>query len=317
MRRILSCVLFAIVTSASLSSAQEQNSDLNYLGRLSRYNQLPQLIQTANALLANQNLAPAVRAVTLTYLGHAYQKSGDTHEATTCYENALALLERDGSHPVEYATTLGALATLYADTGQMDTARHVLLRSADVLEKDGDHHEEIALIWSDLAVVAVDKHSSRDAHKFMARALDESQRATDFSSDATSALLTAQGSIAGLDGDPRTAITDYQRSLDLWKLNHADQHPDTGWLYVLLGGAYLQAHDTVSARQMTSHGLNLLEASSGPQNPRFLAAELVYSKVLDASGSHNEASKLRKEAQATLKADSKRSQGEISIAALR
>lgn len=62
-------------------------------------------------------------------------------------------------------------------------------------------------------------------------------------------------------------------------------------LYVLLGGVYLKAGDIASARQMTSQGMNLLEATYGRQNPRYLAAELTYSKVLDASGSHDEASK--------------------------
>jgi tetratricopeptide (TPR) repeat protein len=317
MRRILFCVLFGIMTSAPLTSAQDQNSGLEYLSQLSHHNQLPQLIQAANSLLANQKLAPADRGIALTYLGHAYQKGGDFQTATEYYEKALAILERDGLHPSEYATALGALATLYAEMGQMDTAKHVLLRSMHLFEKDSDHHDQIAIIWSDLATIAADKHSSHEAHQCMALAIAQMRRAANSNPDETSALLTTQARIAEIDRDPRTAIADYQHALDLWTQSHGDQHPDTGWLYVLLGGAYLEARDIASAREITSRGLNVLEASSGRQSPRYLAAELAYSDILEASGSHDEAAKLRKEAQSLLNADSKRTQGEISVFALR
>ena len=317
MRRILFCVLFGILASPPLAGAQDQNGGLDYLSQLSGHNQLPQLIQAANSLLANQKLTPVEQGIALTYLGHAYQRGGDFQTATRYYEKALAILERDGLHPSEYAITLGALATLYAEMDQMDTAKHVLLRSVHLFEKDSGQHGQIAIIWSDLATIAADRHSSREAHKCMALAIAEMKRATNVDPDETAVLLTTQARIAEIDGDVRTAIADYQRALDLWKQTHGDQHPDTGWLYVLLGDAYLEAHDIASARETTSRGLNVLEASSGRQNPRYLAAELAYSNVLEASGSHNEASRLRKEAQSLLNADHKRTQGEISVFALR
>ena len=317
MRRILFCVLIGIVTSAPLASAQDQNSGLEYLSQLLHQNQLPQLIQAANSLLENGKLTPTQQGLALTYRGHAYQRSGDPQNATESYEKALAVLERDGPHPAEYATALGALATLYADMGQMDTAKHVLLRSSDLLEKDGGHHDQIAVIWGDLATIAADKHSSREAHKCMQHALIELQSATNVSPDEKSVLATSEARIAEIDGQPVTAITDYRRALDLWKQVHGDQHPDTAWLYVLLGGAYLEAGDITSARQNMSQGINLLGAISGPQSLRYLNAELTYAKVLDAAGSHDEASKLRKQAQTALNANNKRTQGEISVFALR
>jgi hypothetical protein len=175
------------------------------------------------------------------------------------------------------------------------------------------------MIWNDLATIAADGHSRREAHKCIARSIAESQRATNITPDETAALTATEASIAELDGDPHTAISDYQHSLALWKQSHEDQHPQTGWLYVLLGGAYLQAGDTADARQTTSRGLTLLEASSGRQSPRFLAAELAYAKVLDASGAHDEASRLRNEAQASLNTgtDRQRAQSSISVSALR
>lgn len=317
MRRILLCVLFGIMTSAPPTSAQDKTSELARLSELSRRNLLPELIQAANSLLTNEKLTAVEQSTALTYLGHAYQQGADSHTAIGYYEKALATLDRDGPHPVEYATTLAAMATLYAEIGQADTAKQMLLRSVHLLEKNGNHHAEAAWIWNDLATIAANEHSRREAHKSMAHALAEAQLDPNISSDETASFLTTQAKIAEIDGDSRTAVADYQHALALWKQTHEDQHPETAWLYVLLGCAYLQTGDLASARQMTSVGLKLLEASSDHQTPRYLDAELAYSKVLDASGSHDEASRLRKEAQTGMTAVGKRSQGEISISALR
>jgi tetratricopeptide (TPR) repeat protein len=318
MRRLLSCVLLGIMAAALRISAQDQSTALTNLSELSRRGQLPQLIQSANSLLVAEKLTPSDQGIVLMYLGHAYQQGGDFTKATAYYEKALAIIDRDGQHPSEYATTLGTLATLYAEMGETDTAKHVLLRSVHLFEKDGDH-AQIAMVWNDLATIAADEHSPREAHKCIARSIAESHVASNITPEETAALTATQASIAELDGDPRTAIADYQRSLALWKQSHEDQHPQTGWLYVLLGGAYLQAGDLSNARATTNRGLSLLEASSGRQSPRFFAAELAYSKVLEASGAHNEASRFRADALVGLHTSPGRqqSQSAISISALR
>ena len=316
MRRILICVLLAIMTSALHLSAQDPA--LANLSELSRRGELPQLIQSANSLLATAKLTPTDQGIALTYLGHAYQQGGDFTKATAYYEKALAIIDRDGQHPDEYATTLGTLATLYAELGQIDTAKHVLRRSVRMFEKDGAH-AQVAMIWDDLATIAADERSRREAHRCIARSLAESQRATNITPDETAAQAATEASIAELDGDAHAAIFDYQHSLALWKQSHEDQHPQTAWLYVLLGDAYVQAGDLADARETTHRGLSLLEASSGHQSLRYFAAELAYSKVLEASGAHDEASRLRTEAQAGLSTSPGRqqAQGEISISALR
>jgi hypothetical protein len=174
------------------------------------------------------------------------------------------------------------------------------------------------MIWNDLATIAAGENSRHEAHKWMSRSIAESHLAGNVTSDELAALTTTQARIAELDGDPNTAIADYQHSLALWKQSHEDQHPQTGWLYVLLGGAYLQAGDIADARATTSRGLTLLRAGSD-KSPRLFAAELAYSKVLDASGAHDQAAVLRKEAEAALDtgSDKQRAQSQISISALR
>src|SRR6185437_6671557 len=140
MRRILIGVLLMLIFPAARGSADDDNSAVFPLSELSRHNEIPQLIQTANLLLATGNLPTIEKGIVMTYLGHAYQQRGDFHSATAYYEKALAIIEREGQHPLEYATTLSSLGTLYAESGQIDTAKHVLHRSVHLFGKAGGHH---------------------------------------------------------------------------------------------------------------------------------------------------------------------------------
>jgi|HubBroStandDraft_1064217.scaffolds.fasta_scaffold06154_6 tetratricopeptide (TPR) repeat protein len=318
MRRILICVLLTILSSARFLSAQDSTSELANLSNLSHSGRLPELIQAANSLLATDKLMPSDQGMVLIYLGYAYQQRGEFTKATASYEKALTVVNSDGQHPSDYAATLATLATVYAQIGQIDTAKRVLLRSIKMFENESDH-AGAAMVWNDLATIAADMHSRGDAHKDMTRSVAESQLATNMSPGELAALATTEGRIAELDGDPHTAISDYEHALDLWTQTHKDQQPKTAWLYVLLGGAYLEAGDIANARDTTSRGLAMLDASSGRQTPRYFAAEIVYSKVLDASGAHDEASRLRKEAQASMNTgtDQQRAKSEISVNALR
>lgn len=318
MRRVLSLLLLAILSSAPLLGAEDRTTPLASLADLSHRGQIPQVIQTANSLLAEGNLSPADQAMALTYLGYAHQERGEFAEATASYEKALAIVDRDGRHPSEYAGTLATLGSVYAEIGQIDTAKHILLRAVHLFEQQNDHAGAV-IVWNNLATIAAGQHDRNGAHKYMKLCLAESQLATSLTLNQLAALSTTQGSIAELDRDPRTAISDYQHALDLWNQTHQNHQERTAWLDVLLGDAYLQAADIPNARETTHRGLAELEASSGRQTVRYLLAELIYAKVLDAAGSHNEASTLRKEAQSALNTgtDRQRAQSTISISALR
>ena len=326
MKRLLFCVLLAIVSSASLITAQnpaqvptqDPNAALASLPDLSQRGQLLQVIQTANSLLASNKLSPSDQGMAFIYLGYAYQQRGEFTQATASYEKALAVVNSDGQHQSDYAATLSTLATVYAQIGQADTAKHILLRAIHLFENDGDH-AGAAMIWNDLANIAAERNSHREAHKDMERSIAESQLAHDMSLGEFAALATTQARIAELDGDPHTAISNYQHALDLWKQTNRDQQQRTAWLNVLLGGAYLQAGDIPNAREATTRGLSMLEASSGRDTPRYHLAELTYSKILDASGAHDQASTLRKQAQSSLdtSTDLQRAKSQISINALR
>jgi tetratricopeptide (TPR) repeat protein len=312
MKLILNCVLLAIVTSPLLAGAQDQTSEFASLSALSRNAQPSQLIQAANSLLANRNLDPSSQGIVLTYLGHGYQQAGDFQKAAASYEKALANINCDGLHAAEYATILTTLATLYAETGQTDIAKHVLRRSVRLFEKQ-NNRAGTTMIWNDLATIAADEHQNREAHKYIARAMAESQLGSDVPADEIAALTSTEARIAELDGDPKTAITYYQRSLAL--CNQSCQSQQIAWLHILLGGAYLEAGDIADALAAAMRGLSLVEASFGRQSPRFFSAELICSKVLDASGAHTDAARLRTEAEAGQ--NNHTAHDEITVAALR
>ena len=317
MRRILCCALFAIALSAPILLAEDLTPAIASLADLSHRGQITQVIDTANSLLAANKLAPADQAMALVYLGYAYQELGNFTNATASYEKGLAILEKDVLHQADYAGILALLATVYAQTGQVETAKHMMLRSVHLFGNESNH-TEAAMVWTDLATIAADQHSRSDAHKYIARSIAESQFAGNLSPVQLAALATTQGRIADMDGDPHTAIHDYQHAIDL--RNQAHQDPDgTAWLNVLIGAAYLQAGDIASARESTSRGLSQLEATSGRQTVRYHLAEINYAKILDASGAHEEASTLRKQAQSALNTatDLQRSRSQISISALR
>lgn len=323
MRRILSFALLALIASTPLLTAQEPaaqdpDSVLPTLSALIHRGQLAQVIDAANSLLATGKLTPADQGIALIYLGYACQQRGDIAKATADYEKALAVINRDGQHSSDYAAALGTLSTVYVETSQVDTAKHVLLRAIHLFESESNH-AGAAMMWNDLATIAAEQHSRRDAHKFIAHSIAESRLADYVTHGEFAIIATTQGSIAELDNDPHTAISDYLHALDLWKQSSEAQPPRTAWLYVLLGGAYLQAGDIPNARENTSHGLALLEACSGTGTPRYFLAQLAYSKVLDASGAHDEASALRSQAQAAMNTgtDQQHSRSTISINALR
>jgi hypothetical protein len=80
----------------------------------------------------------------------------------------------------------------------------------------------------------------------------------------------------------------YRQALDLSRRVHGEEHPFTGWNYLLLGQSHAEAGQLTTALEEMRQGIAALDRMLGHQNPRYLAAEMAYSHVLDATGSHTE-----------------------------
>jgi hypothetical protein len=82
---------------------------------------------------------------------------------------------------------------------------------------------------------------------------------------------------------------------------HGEEHPYTGWGYLLLGDAHAEAGQLTTALEEMRQGIAILDRTLSRQNPRYLVAEIAYSRVLDATGSHAEAAQIKAAAEPLLK----------------
>lgn len=321
MKRITLLLLVWIVFPNALPGQEPRlghgNAEVAAISELSRQGRFRELIDAAKPLLAAQTLSPLDEGKAWTYMAHAYQQEGDFKDAVPAYENALKAAGRSGEKNDEYATALSAFSGLYLDMGQPDIAQHMELRTLKIYEGMHDH-TGMAMTWSNLAAIAASRNQEREGRKFVEHAMHEAGLGGNLPEDYFASLASTQGRITELEGDPAGAIPQYQRALALWKHAHGEWHPEVGWLDVLLAKAYLEAGNIDQANTKTREGLNLLAASFGPENNKYLLAEVVYARVLDARNEHAQAVAVREEANAKLNATSREClQCRISVAALR
>ena len=84
------------------------------------------------------------------------------------------------------------------------------------------------------------------------------------------------------------------------------------------GNGHAEAGQLTTALEEMRHGVAVLDRTLNHENPRYLVAEIAYSRVLDATGSHAEAARIKTTAESLLKdANRKQCAGcTISVAAL-
>lgn len=70
---------------------------------------------------------------------------------------------------------------------------------------------------------------------------------------------------------------------------------------MLLGKAHIEAGDVTAARTEMEQGMAILGRTLTHQDARYLTAEIAYSRILDATGSHVEAAQLKSSAERGLK----------------
>src|SRR6202030_2225350 len=119
--------------------------------------------------------------------------------------------------------------------------------------------------------------------KYLERAVKEARLANNLDGDDRVAIASLQGWKAQFDGNVTMSVASYGHALDLSRRLHGEEHPSTGWGYLLLGEAYAEAGQLTTALEQ---GVAVLERTLSRQNPHYLIAELAYSRILDATGSH-------------------------------
>lgn len=233
-------------------------------------------------------------------LGLAYQDEGDFPSSRHAYEMSLNIFKTLQENTRDYAMVLDDLGELLVASRQFEDADKITKKALALYLKLEDHGG-IARASCNLAAIAFNQKHIAKGSKYLDRAVKEAALATGLDNDDRAAIASLQGWQAQLNADYPRSIKSYRQALDLWKL-HGGEHPYVGWGYLLLGDAEAAAGEfTVSVDDM-KQGIAILDRALGPQNPRYLMAELAYSQVLDAAGSHAEAAQIKASAEPLLQA---------------
>jgi len=301
MRSVRACLLMLMLVPGSLLSAQTSpEKRLVQAFALEREGKLTQATAAIQALLDAQSLNAPNTGKAWNILALAYADQGSFALAQHAYEQSIHLLERSPNSVKDYAMALDGFGGLYLAMGDPKTAARIKLKALHLYEKIEDH-TGIAIACSDLAGLAFREKRVRDGRKYLEHSLKEELLPNELDSDNLAAISSMQGWLAQVDGDVSLAITRYRTSFDLWRKGHGEEHPSTGWGYILLGNAKAEAGDVASARADIELGLDILDRTLGRQNPRYMTAEIAYSRVLDRMEAHAEADRIRINAEQELK----------------
>ena len=234
-----------------------------------------------------------------TELGRAYiilavacEGEGNLTDAQIAFERALRILEHDREHLEDYAAALESFGGFYSQLGQLGVAAPMWQKAFHLRQTIGEHAGTMRSLIR-LAEFALSRNRTHEAYKYLQRASDEAKLAPDLIDDDKALFFETQGWLAVAQHDAPTAIAAYQHALELVERSRGEQHWLTGWEHMLLGKAYAQSGDLNSALAGMRKGLSILDHALGQRNPKYFAAEVAYSQVLDRIGLHAEATQMR------------------------
>jgi tetratricopeptide (TPR) repeat protein len=299
-RYIRVCPLVWILVVAALLSAQAgPRQTIAQALALERDGRPAQAIVALRALLDSKSLDPPGTGQAWNILGLSYKDQGNFAYAQHAFEQSIRILEGLPNNTREYGMALDNFGGLLFAMGQPEPAGRIKEKAVHVYEKTNDH-TGLAIAYSDLAGLAFSQKQMRRGRTYMERARQEAQLANDLDDDNLAAISSMQGWLALLDGDVVATVSAYQHSLDLWRRRHGEEHPSTGWGYMLLGDAKAEGGELTSALVDMQRGLAVLDRTLGRQNTRYLTAEIAYSRVLDRTGAHTEATRMKTDAERDL-----------------
>jgi tetratricopeptide (TPR) repeat protein len=233
-------------------------------------------------------------------LAVACQGAGDFGNAQTALEHAVRILEHDREHPEDYASALENYAEFYSELGQLDVAAPMWRKAFHLRQRIGDH-AGTALSLTRLAELALARNRVGEAHQYLQKASDEAKASPDLIDDDKAFFFETKGWLASAEHHAPVAAAAYRDALELVERSHGEQHWLAGWEHMLLGKAYAESGDFRSALASMQTGLSILDHALGQKNPKYFAAELAYSRVLDQFGLHAEAAPMRAAAEKATK----------------
>jgi tetratricopeptide (TPR) repeat protein len=291
--------IFALYHSRLFAQAAPREQ-LVQAAALVREGNTGQAITTARSLIDAKSLTETDSAKAWDVLGLAYEKKEDFGAAQRAYEEALRLLRGDNANARDYAEVLSDFGDLYCDIGHCESATGLYLKALHVYEELSDH-TGIARSLSDLAGNEFSLKHNSNGKRYLKHAFDEMKNAPDMGDDDRAVIYELRGWSAELDGNAPAALSEYRYALQLWEHLHGDKHPYTGWGHVLLGKVYSELGDIANAQDQFRSGLSILGEVFSTESIRYLTAEITYSRLLDQTGAHEQATQLRNAAEAKIR----------------
>jgi tetratricopeptide (TPR) repeat protein len=233
-------------------------------------------------------------------LGFAYRSQGNFIPAQNAFERAISVLKGDHAHPGDCASALENYAALYADAGELFAAAAMWQKAFRLRRQTGDHAGAARSLLNLAEVGLARKHVS-EAKQYLQDASKEMNLATDLADDDRMFFIETKAWLDMTENHTTAAIAGFQSALELSSKTRGEQHWLTGWEHMLLGKAYFLSGDTGNALADMHEGLAILEHSLGRKNSKYLASQVAYSQVLDKTGAHAEAARLRAAAEQTRK----------------
>jgi tetratricopeptide (TPR) repeat protein len=265
---------------------------LNQLSALEQKGQYAEVVQPLSLLTESKALNEREAGRAQLILGIAYHQQGEWKLAQSAFEEALRILDGHPEYAADHAAALDNFAQLYLEMGYPDIAMRMEGNVLSAYEGLGDH-ANVARSCITLAGLEINEGHRRKGSEYLQRALRQSKLTSGLDQDFFAQVSSTQGWLALLGGDTAAAISEYTHAVELWEAAHGESHMLTGWGYMLLGKSYAQAGRNALAMEEMRKGLRILERSTGTNSVKYLAAEIAYSEVLDRSGAHLEAARLK------------------------
>jgi tetratricopeptide (TPR) repeat protein len=229
-------------------------------------------------------------------VGFAYHQKGNFSDAHAAFEHSLRIFEHDPEHLSDYAAALNDYGALYGDAGQLDVAEAMWGKALHLRQQIGDHAAAMRSL-TNLAQAALAQKRLHQAAEYLKKASVELKSARDLTDDDFALFFESQAWLALSEGHSSAAVDDFQRALDICRRTRGEDHWLTGWEYILRGKAYAQSGNLNASLADMREGLIILDRALGRKSLKYLAAQLAYSQILDRSGSHAEAARMRASAE--------------------
>jgi tetratricopeptide (TPR) repeat protein len=301
MGHLKKALLTLLVACLPLLAQIDPDEQLRQAFVLERQGQFGKVIAITEPLTESSQLSSLQLGRAFITLGVAYEGEGKFAEARNAFERSLQILDHDPEHVTDYAAALDNYAALYTNAWQPETAGQMWLKALHLRQQIGDH-SGATRSFVNLAGLSLAQNRVRRARKYLKQAGDEMKLAHDLVDDDFAVLFETEAWLALAEGHPSVAAAKYGSSLEIVKRIRGEQHWLTGWDYMLRGKAYAQSHEIEKALDDMRKGLMILDQTLGDRNPKYLAAQIAYSEVLDRAGSHAEAAQINAAAQQGIKA---------------